>query len=226
AKCSDCHGAHRILGVNNPNSMVGARNIVATCQKCHEDANARFTGYLTHATHHDRDKFPILYYTYWFMTTLLISVFGFFGVHTLLWLPRSIQGIRERKQREAKAHASGMSKYYIQRFTASQRLTHIFVIISFLALALTGMLLKFSGLSWARFIVDLMGGVSGAGLIHRFAAIITFGYFAFHLFSLIKKKRDRRMSIKDMLSGPNSLMFNLQDLKDFGATLKWFFGLG
>ena len=88
AKCSDCHGAHEILGVNNPNSTVGYKNVVTTCQKCHEDANERFTGYLTHATHHDPVKYPILYYTYWFMTSLLIGVFGFFGLHTLLWLLR------------------------------------------------------------------------------------------------------------------------------------------
>lgn len=226
AKCSDCHGAHNILHVNNPASMVGARNIVATCQQCHEDANQRFTGYLTHATHHDKDKYPILFYTYWAMTGLLISVFGFFGVHTLLWFPRAMQGIRDRKRMHEKAKTSGMDRYYIRRFSSSQRMTHIFVIVSFLALALTGMILKFSGMAWARVVADLLGGVQGAGYIHRFAAVITFGYFIFHIFSLFKLKRERRLSFVNMLSGPNSLMFNLQDLKDFWATLKWFFGAG
>ena len=64
AKCSDCHNAHLILPASDPNSSVGLHNIVNTCKKCHEDANKRFTGYLTHATHHDRDKYPILFYTY------------------------------------------------------------------------------------------------------------------------------------------------------------------
>ena len=71
-----------ILGANDPASSIGFNNIVETCQKCHEDAHRRFTGYLTHATHHDPVKYPILYYTYWAMTILLISVFGFFGLHT------------------------------------------------------------------------------------------------------------------------------------------------
>ncbi|NIU59839.1 MAG: hypothetical protein GWN67_26740, partial [Phycisphaerae bacterium] len=153
AKCSDCHGAHKTKNVNNPNSSVGARNIVETCQECHQDANQRFTGYLTHATHHDKVKYPVLYYVYWAMTSLLIGVFGFFGIHTLLWLPRSVQGVVQRKRH--KKTDKHLSKYYIRRFSTQQRATHIFVILSFVALALTGMVLKFSGMEWAKFLADL-----------------------------------------------------------------------
>lgn len=223
AKCTDCHDAHKILKVNNPNSSVGARNIVNTCQKCHEDSNERFTGYLTHATHHDKVKYPVLYYTYWAMTSLLLSVFGFFGIHTLLWLPRSIQGIKEKKKHKK---SKPLSKYYIRRFSRNQRITHLFVIISFVSLALTGMMLKFANMAWAKFLADLLGGVGVAGFIHRFAAVITFGYFAFHLLTLFKIKGKKRKSFKEFVFGPNSLMFNMKDLKDFVATIKWFFGMG
>ncbi|RMF59717.1 MAG: hypothetical protein D6748_05820, partial [Calditrichaeota bacterium] len=225
AKCSDCHGAHQILSVNNPKSSVGPKNIVKTCQKCHKDANERFTGYLTHATHHDKVKYPILFYTYWAMTSLLIGVFGFFGVHTLLWLPRSIMGLRERKKHKPNP-PSQMGKYYIQRFTSSERVTHIFVILSFMALALTGMMLKFSGMEWAKFLARLFGGVEVTSLIHRIAAVITFGYFGYHLTTLVKKKRQRHISWWKFVFGKDSMMFNKQDLKDFAATIKWFLGMG
>lgn len=224
AKCSDCHEPHRTLSVNDPNSSVGNRNLVTTCQKCHADANIRFTGYLTHATHHDKTKYPVLFYTYWFMTSLLIGVFGFFGIHTLLWLPRAMQGIREHKKQAATS--AQMEKYYIQRFSAGQRVTHLFVILSFMALALTGMMLKFSGMAWAKSLADFLGGVRTAGTIHRFAAVITFGYFAYHLFSLIKLKRQRKTPLLKFIFGADSMMFNKQDLKDFWATIKWFFGAG
>ncbi|RMD91098.1 MAG: hypothetical protein D6813_08150 [Calditrichaeota bacterium] len=223
AKCSDCHGAHNILSVNNPNSSVGLKNIVKTCKKCHEDANQRFTGYLTHATHHDKVKYPILFYTFWAMTSLLIGVFGFFGIHTLLWLPRSLQTLKEKRKQKENPQ---LAKYYIQRFTPQQRITHILVILSFMGLALTGMMLKFAGMPWAKFLANLIGGVKIAGLIHRFAAVITFGYFGYHLLGLIKIKKQRRSSWKDFVFGPHSLMFNRQDLKDFWATMKWFVGIG
>lgn len=222
AKCSDCHGAHLILSHNDPNSSVGFGNIVGTCQKCHKDANERFTGYLTHATHHDPVRYPILYYTYWAMTLLLVGVFSFFGLHLIMWLPRSFKAMRERR----KSAREEDTRYFIQRFTRAQRYTHLFVIISFLSLAATGMMLKFSGLPWTKFMADLLGGVRNAGVIHRIAAVITFGYFTFHLIGLIRFKRQRHVPLREMIFGRNTLMFNRKDLSDFIATMKWFWGRG
>ena len=222
ARCSDCHGAHNILKITNPNSAVAPANIVATCQKCHADANKKFTGYLTHATHNNKSKFPWLFYTYWIMTGLLVTVFTFFGIHTLLWLPRSIQSMRKKRK-----HAKEVGeKVYVKRFTKSQSITHVFVIISFLTLAFTGMLLKFAFMDWAKFLVQFLGGAYWAGIIHRIAAVVTFGYFSFHVYSLFKMKSEKQLSMKDFIFGKNTLMFNAQDLKDFWATMKWFVGKG
>jgi cytochrome b subunit of formate dehydrogenase len=222
AKCSDCHGAHQILSHNDPNSSVAVPHIVETCKKCHPDANARFTGYLTHATHHDPKRYPVLYYTFWSMTALLVGVFGFFGVHTLLWLPRSFRLYRERKRERTLTH----DKYYIRRFSPGQRFTHVLVVVSFLSLALTGMMLKFSAMPWAAFLARALGGVQKAGVIHRTAAVITFGYFTFHVISLIRHKRRRRIAWRELLFGPQSLMVNRRDPKEFLDSLKWFLGRG
>ncbi len=217
AKCSDCHGAHHILNVKNPESSVSTKNIVNTCKKCHANANIAFTGYLTHATHNDN---PVLFWAFWIMTSLLVSVFGFFGLHTLLWLPRSF--IEAIKKKHYKLPV-GQAKYY-HRFSVSQRLTHLFVIISFLLSALTGMMLKFAHMKWADDFAKFIGGVNVAGNIHRFSAIIIFGYFFFHVFSLIRMKIRRKIKLKEFLFGSNSLIFNKQDIKDFIATIKWLLG--
>ncbi len=101
AKCYDCHGSHNILPVSNPKSTLSRENIVQTCKKCHSNSNRKFVGYLTHATHHNRDKYPYLYYTFWFMTILLVGTFTFFGLHTLLWLPRAlVERAKSRKNRK------------------------------------------------------------------------------------------------------------------------------
>jgi cytochrome b subunit of formate dehydrogenase len=218
ARCSDCHGAHNILKIDNPNSSVGFNNIVATCAKCHTGANRKFTWYLNHATHHDD---PTLNITYWAMTSLLLGVFGFFGIHILLWLPRSIS----ERRKHPKVKAQGQQQYF-RRFTRSQRITHIFVILSFLLLALTGMTLKFAHMNWAKSLSMLFGGVQGAGVIHRIGAVITFGYFFYHIYSLIVLKIKNKVSFREFLFGRNSLWFNRQDFKDLGATLKWFVGRG
>lgn len=99
AKCYDCHGAHDILRVDNPKSHLSRENITKTCQKCHPSATRNFAGYFTHATHHDPDKYPYLYWTFKGMTGLLLFTFFFFGIHTLLWFPRSLKWKRELKKR-------------------------------------------------------------------------------------------------------------------------------
>jgi cytochrome b subunit of formate dehydrogenase len=100
------------------------------------------------------------------------------------------------------------------------------VIFSFILLALTGMMLKFAGMPWANWLAKALGGVYVAGVIHRFAAVITFGYFIFHVFSLIRTKIKQKVPAGKFFFGKNSLMFNMQDIRDFGATIKWFVGLG
>lgn len=92
AKCSDCHGSHNIMPMASDKSTINKANIVQTCAKCHPGANQSFTTYLTHATHslHDKPKYPYLFYTFWAMTGLLVGTFAFFGLHTILWIPRGL----------------------------------------------------------------------------------------------------------------------------------------
>ncbi|MBN2367200.1 MAG: cytochrome b/b6 domain-containing protein, partial [Calditrichaeota bacterium] len=195
--------------------------VVETCRKCHPDANRRFTGYLTHATHHDKAKYPVLHFTFWAMTSLLVGVFSFFGIHTLLWMPRSFRHLQEKRKQKT-VH----KRYYIQRFSATQRIMHLFVILSFVILALTGMMLKFASMPWAKYLSDLFGGVEAAGNLHRFAAVITFGYLLAHLIQLFRIKRITRKSWKEMIFGKNSMWFNKKDIRDFIGSIKWFLGKG
>lgn len=94
ATCAACHGAHVIHPASDPRSMVSAENRLKTCQQCHASATAGFAEYDPHADKDNRDRNPVLYYSARLMKWLLIGVFGFFGLHTLLWLPR---GLKERR---------------------------------------------------------------------------------------------------------------------------------
>jgi hypothetical protein len=89
AACADCHGAHDVLPASDPRSTVSKERRLETCQKCHKGATANFAKYDPHADPRDKARSPFLYYTALFMRILLAGVFGFFGIHTALWLPRS-----------------------------------------------------------------------------------------------------------------------------------------
>jgi cytochrome b subunit of formate dehydrogenase len=224
AKCYDCHGAHDILPTEDPASHLHRDNIVATCGKCHPGSHRQFAGYLTHATHHDPDKYPTLFYAFWGMTTLLVGTFGFFAIHTIAWFPRSLKWRREI--RRAVAAAEVKTGKHVVRFTSYQRKLHLMIIISFFGLAITGMMLKFSYTPWAQVLARILGGAESAGFIHRVCAIITFAYFGLHLWDLYARFRRGRQSLKCFLLGPDSMLPKLSDIREFGQTLKWFVGLG
>ena len=91
ATCASCHGAHDVRPASDPESKVSAKNRPATCQKCHAGANVSFAGWDPHANKHDRARNPLYYFAALFMEWLLIGVFSFFGLHTVLWLYRSLR---------------------------------------------------------------------------------------------------------------------------------------
>jgi hypothetical protein len=124
AKCYDCHGAHDIQRVADPRSHLSRANVIATCQKCHSNATRRFAGYLTHATHHDPKKYPFLFWTFWGMTTLLLSTFVFGGIHTLLWLPKALEMRRELRAEEARERAQQLDAGQVESTAAGEDGNH------------------------------------------------------------------------------------------------------
>jgi len=222
AQCYDCHGSHDILPPSDPTSHLSRQNIVETCAQCHEGSHRQFAGYLTHATHHDRTKYPILFYSFWFMTILLVSTLIVAGTHTLLWLPKSWQMMRAHKK--LRKQVRGSLEY--RRFKPLHSRLHIMVVTSFLALAITGMTLKFSYLGWAQWISQMLGGFESTGYIHRLGAIVTFAYFGIHLWDLAREKRKQHKTWVQMLLDKDSMLPNKNDLKEVVGTFKWFFGRG
>ncbi|MBI4518515.1 MAG: hypothetical protein HY699_22180 [Deltaproteobacteria bacterium] len=90
ARCSNCHGSHRVLPAADPESSIAPANLVATCQKCHPQAGPKFVLFSPHADHENPERNPGLYYAARLMTLLIVAVFIFFGIHTVLWLLRSL----------------------------------------------------------------------------------------------------------------------------------------
>jgi hypothetical protein len=95
ATCGDCHTAHHVFPTTDARSTVSAANRTATCQKCHAGVSANFAKYDPHADPRNRSRNPVLHAAALFMRWLLVFVFSFFGIHTLLWFPRSMRARRE-----------------------------------------------------------------------------------------------------------------------------------
>ena len=225
AKCNDCHGSHDILPADNQKSHLSRTNIVQTCQKCHPNATKGFTKYLTHATHHDSKKYPLLFITFWGMTLLLLGTFALSFLHTLMWLPRSLQMRRKMKLFHVE-HPEVENELRYTRFSALERSMHFVMIISFLNLAITGLAIKFSYTPLAGFLVRALGGTENAGFVHRTGATFLFMVFIMHVIDLFRKKKTHFKSWKDMLFGPDTMIPNKKDLQDAIGSIKWFLNKG
>jgi cytochrome b subunit of formate dehydrogenase len=224
ATCSDCHTPHHNLPVSDPNSSVNPANLMETCgnSSCHvgHTVNASFLTFMPHSDPMNKDQNPWVHYIYLFMTLLLLGVFGFFGIHAALWLQRTLVG---RLRGEFKVEHGGPGPY-VRRFTTTQMWLHVSIILSFLLLSVTGLPLKFAAAPWAHGLMKVLGGPTVASYLHRFAAIVTFGYFAVHLGMLFRDIVLKKE--KGYFWGWRSMTPQLKDLQDLWANVKYFLYMG
>ncbi len=219
ATCADCHTAHKNLPAANPLSSVHKDNLIQTCAACHTNANAGFVTYDPHPQPSNPDRSLLVYYVTHFMEYLLIGVFSFFGLHTLLWLQRSIVAYIGEKHEK-----TDDEKQWVIRFAKIHRFTHVLIVVSFITLAATGLPLMFYYTPWAQLIEQMFGGLGPMRLLHRIAAVITVIYVLIHLYYVARKAIfERKLWI---LYGPDSMTIRKQDFLDLVNMFKWFFYLG
>jgi cytochrome b subunit of formate dehydrogenase len=110
-----------------------------------------------------------------------------------------------------------------RRFNVFHRWMHFLVFVSFTVLVFTGMPLKYKDTEWARWFMDLFGGVTAAGVYHRIAAIVTVFYWTLEFtFMVVMVLRSRGK----LLRSPGSMMPGKKDLEDMIGMFAWFFGKG
>jgi len=232
AKCEDCHTPHDIRRTSDPRSSVSAANRLTTCRKCHTEASGKFAGYLPHANPKDRVSNPLLFWVWAFMNSVLFGTMLVWGAHAAIWFWRNWQ---ERRKRQAEAHAHGVrvpmdsalrgGPPYVWRFNVVFRVIHALIVLTFFILVTTGLPLRFSCAAWAPGLMATLGGAERAGLLHRSAGLVMFGYFVLYVVYMTGRliKAPRKV---DLLHGPNSILPHLQDLYDIKAMMLYFFRKG
>ena len=226
AKCSDCHGSHDIMAIDDPASRVAeGKNRLDTCRKCHPRAVKNFCSFQPHANFEDPEQFLLLYLVHMAMELLIYSVFAFFGVHTILWFWRSIIHFH----RHGRPPQLAASKATYVRFEPIHRFLHAIVIVSFLGLSATGLPLKYSDQAWAQALARALGGFESSSVWHRIFAVMTVFYFATHVLWITRQAIRSRMAGGKWLAilfGPDSPIPGPRDLFDVFAMGRWFVGRG
>lgn len=225
AKCSDCHGAHDILRVSDPASRLSTINRRETCTKCHADVSDNFLNFDPHANPRDGQRNSILHWVDTALTGLLVGVFAVFGLHSCLWLIRSLVHVIARGRPQSPS--PGALAYV--RFKPVHRAAHAVLVVSFLGLAITGLPLKYSHDQWARTLSWALGGFASTGQWHRIFGLANVGCLVFYVVwfaaQLIIRSRNG-VGVGAVAFGPDSPVPNRRDLSDLGRMLRWFVGRG
>jgi cytochrome b subunit of formate dehydrogenase len=111
---------------------------------------------------------------------------------------------------------NGKSEYFI-RFATGQRIEHIVLMITFTALAVTGLAQKYYTSGWGEWLILSMGGIAMTRLIHRILGVIFTLSALYHIGFLIYYLAIKR--------GRATMLPNLKDVSDIVDNIRHALGL-
>lgn len=231
AGCADCHSGHNTLKSSDPLSALHPDQLYGSCKTCHTTMHKRFVSFEAHPGAVKGKTYLALHIAEIFMIALLVGTFTFFWLHTFLWWRRAyLDKCRKRKAGfiEHSLALECQDEKQIQRFSMTQRIMHVLLILSFFTLVGTGFPIKYSETAWAKVMVNFWGGPHMAGIFHRIAALVLCALFLYTLWLSIRFLFPK-WQFKGWLGrllGPDSLFPNLKDLQDIKGMFLWFFGKG
>jgi len=123
----------------------------------------------------------------------------------------AVQNPGEAKQ------SSRQDKDYFVRFSVSQRIQHIILITTFVALAVTGLAQKFYTAGWANWVILSLGGIELTRLIHRIFAVIFMAGLAYHFVIAIYELFVKHAKV--------TMLFTRKDVTDVVREIRYSFGL-
>ncbi|MEW6658703.1 MAG: cytochrome b/b6 domain-containing protein [Thermodesulfobacteriota bacterium] len=112
----------------------------------------------------------------------------------------------------------------IIRFNVFDRVFHVFIMVTFLIQAVTGMGRLLYHTAWGKAVVSLFGGYDGATAVHNTVGILMIIGFVIHLAYVLAKVEWK--SWRRSLFDADSLVPRRADAVHLGQKIRWFFGLG
>jgi formate dehydrogenase gamma subunit len=101
------------------------------------------------------------------------------------------------------------------RFSLPDRIEHWVLTFSFTTLAITGLVQKYAAGSLSQWVIDLLGGIEGTRLIHRYAAILLMLEVVYHLGVVGYRVFVRRVrltmlpGLQDIQTAIHALLYNV-----------------
>ena len=106
---------------------------------------------------------------------------------------------------------------FFVRFNVGQRMEHVLLMVTFIALVVTGLSQKYYTSSWGEWIILRMGGIDTTRLVHRIFGLAMAASLVYHLGSVGFKLTRRKASL--------AMMPTLKDARDIVVTFKYYLGM-
>jgi len=114
------------------------------------------------------------------------------------------------------------TKIRIRRFSPLQRLFHLLLIVSFLTQGSTGLARLYIETPWGKRLAWVFGGYEACRTVHVYIGIFMLCLFAVNALYLLSKINWRKFP--STLFGPDSIIPQPKDIKDFFQHVGWFLG--
>jgi cytochrome b subunit of formate dehydrogenase len=218
--CASCHSSHSIKTEDDPTSTIHKANLAKTCGQCHPGANTRFAIGKVHvepeAASGKEGSNPILYLISTFYIVLIVAVVGGMAMHNALDFGKKIRRkLAIQKGIIAEEHVA--HRLHL-RMSVNERLQHGLLALSFVALVVTGFMLRYPEAWWVVGIRNLSAGAfEWRGVLHRIAGVAMIGAGIWHFWYLAFTVRGRQV-FRDLLP-------RARDLTDPFRVLRYNLGL-
>lgn len=204
ASCVDCHTAHSVLPKADSASTVHVSNVVTTCQKCHENADANFAASYDHISASIATN-PVNRWIRRIYIVAIILIIGVMLLHNVIIMNYFM--MRRRKEEEN-------SSRMILRLDRTQVAQHLLLTISFVMLVITGFALRFPEAWWVEMLTAAGLSESLRGNLHRVFAVLLIGVSISHVYYVFATRRGREEF--------KAIMPVWKDARDLWTNLKFY----
>ena len=196
--CLDCHAqrgsVHQMHARTDPQSSVHRANLPATCRMkdCHATATPALASFDVHADRNPRThplEFAVALFFVFATLGILLPILTLNVLGLVRELFPSAEAEEEIEHLTSLAERKAAREGGILRFTGAQRVQHVFLVVVFVVLCLTGFPMKFPNASWAPVLYDLFGGIHAAPIVHRVAGVSLLTGFAVHVLLILRNVR-------------------------------------
>ena len=166
ANCASCHGAHKILPSSDPESSIHPAHLAQTCGSCHPGITAEFAQTRIHLLPGQTGGVWSARIARIYVIVIVLVIGGMLAFVAL--------DLRKHWQRH-------LDRRHVVRMSRNAALQHTVLMVSFIALVITGFALRYSEAWMFRAMFGWDGGFKVRGTLHRGAAVFFLLAVVWHL---------------------------------------------